>query len=185
MKKVKELCNKLLSSIKKGINEFKQALNTKEGLKKIGAVLVAIIAVLLVARAAATIYTSKFVKKIECKYESAVSDYSKIKINETITIYFKDDKKSKVIQQTSYTVLNKDKDALASMKEDKNNYVKAVKDIKGAKASYKAKGYKVTTKVTYNLNKMEEDKVQDLNIAKADKKEDIKKYYEGFGYTCK
>lgn len=185
MKKIKEIWNKLITNIKKLFSKFKESLNTPEGLKKIGAVLVALIAVLLVARLAATIYTSRYTKKIECKYESAVSDYSKIKIEETITNYFVKNKRSKLVQKTVYTVLKKDKETLNSMKTDKKMYAQTFKEIKGASASYKASGYKITTKVTYNLNKMEEDKLKDLNITLDSTYDDIKKHYEGYGYTCK
>ncbi len=185
MKKIKSLFSKLVAKIKELFVSLKNMLDTKEGQKKLGAVLVALIAVLLVSKTAMSIYTSRYTKKIECKYESKVSDYSKIKIEEKITNYFVKNKRTKQVQTITYTVLKKDKETLESMKTDKKMYAQTFKEIKGASASYKAKGYKITTSVTYNLNKMEEDKLKDLNITKDDTYDDIKKHYEGYGYTCK
>lgn len=146
---------------------------------------VTLVAIFLVIKGTSAVYTKVNSKSLECTYKSAVSDYSKLKIEETITNVFVKNKRSKVIQKSVYTILNNDKDTLESMKKDKEMYASTFKDIKGAKAKYKKNGYKITTTVTYNLNKMEDAKRTDLNLDINETYEDIKEYYEGYGYVCK
>lgn len=147
-------------------------------------VFVCLIVVFILVQIVSAIYTKVNSRTLECTYESAVSDYSKLKIEETITNVFVKDKRSKMIHKSTYSILNKDEETLESMKKDKEMYVSTFDDIKGTKAKYKRSGYKITTTVTYNLNKMEKDKVTDLNIDINDTYDEIKKYYEDYGYTC-
>lgn len=171
--------------MKEKLQELVKLLKTKRGQKILLTGLTAILAVLLVVKGSQTIYSKMNSKILECTYESAVADYSKLKIEESIENVFVKDKRTKMIQKTVYTILNDDKDTLNTMKEERKMYVSTFDEIEGASAKYKAKGYSVTTTVTYHLTKMEESKLTDLALDTTSTYEEIKEYYEGYGYTCK
>lgn len=175
-----------LIEIKDKLIELKnKTLNGPKWIKLVVLVVVALVVIFIAIKLVSAIYIKVNSKSLECTYESAVSDYSKLKIEETITNVFVKEKRSKIIQKSTYTVLNKDEDTLESMKKDKEMYVSTFDDIKGASAKYKRRGYKITTTVTYNLKKMEEQKRTDLSLDMNETYDDIKAYYEGYGYTCK
>jgi len=172
--------------MKEKLIELKNKFTKDADWKKITiAVVTALVTIFLVVQIVLAIYIKANSKKLECTYESAVSDYSKLKIEETITNIFVKGKRTKRIDKSVYTILNEDKDTLESMEKDKEMYAKTFKDIKGTKAKYKKTGYKITTTVTYNLNKMEDSKRTDLNMDINETYDEIKEYYEGYGYVCK
>lgn len=172
-------------NMKDKLKDLQEKLMNQKNLRLIILVVLCIIGALLIVKGTMAIYIRVNSKYLECTYESAVSDYSKLKIEETITNVFVKNKRSKMIHKSSYTILNKDKDTLESMKKDKKMYASTFDDIKGASAKYKRNGYKITTTVTYNLKKMEDSKKEDLNIDMNQTYDDIKSYYEAYGYTCK
>lgn len=165
--------------------ELKDKVMASKSQRIIVLALICLVGIFLIVKGATAVYTKMNSKTLECTYESAVSDYSKLQIKETITNVFVKEKRSKMIHKSVYTILNKDKDTLESMKKDKEMYVSTFDDIKGASAKYKRNGYKITTTVTYNLNKMEDDKRTDLSLDIEDTYDEIKAYYEEYGYTCK
>lgn len=183
--KIKMTFQKIGNNIKTTLAKTEKNLQTESGKKKLVVVLICVLGVFLVLSGVTQIYNNVKTVSLECKYESGVYDYSTLKIEEVITNEFVKDKRTKVIQKSIYTILNKDKDTLDSMKEDKKSYVATFDDIKGAKATYKVKGYKITTTVTYSLNKMDSDKLTDLQMSEDTTYDEIKSYYESYGYTCK
>lgn len=174
-----------MEKIKEIFNTLKKEIIENKLYKLIFIIIVVLIAALIALKLATKIYIKVNGKEITCTYESTKSSYSTLTIKETITNTFIKNKRTKITTKTTYTILNKDKDKLSSMKNEKKMYAQTFKDIKGAKAKYSSNGYKVSTTVTYNLNKMEKDKIADLNINKDEKYDDIKAYYEGYGYKCK
>lgn len=171
--------------MKEKLNQIKNMIMTEKGKKIVLYAFLAAFVLFLVVRGTTAIYLKANSKTLRCTYESVVSDYSKLKIEETYTNVFIKNKRSKMIHEATFTVLHKDKETLESMKKDKKMFASAFDEIKGTKAKYKARGYKVSTTVTYKLAKMEKQKREELTPKYNATYEEIKAYYEKNGYTCK
>lgn len=166
----------------KSIIEF---YKSEKGRKIAVVIVVTLLAVISVLKGAEAVYMEMNAKTLECSYESAVADYSTIKIEESIKNVFINGKRSKVIQKNTYTILKDDEDKLSSTKKEQKMHASSFDEIKGASAKYKAKGKTVTLTMTYHLKSMEAKKREELGFDMNDTIEDIKKYYEEYGYTCK
>lgn len=111
-------------------------------------------------------------KKLVCTYDKSTSKYSE---NQSITITFEEDKPTKM--STTLTFKSDDKNTFNTLKE---NVLKAKENLTDTMDST-IKENEDSISLTFSSELVEKDKV----ISGTNDYENIKKYFQENGYTCK
>lgn len=111
-------------------------------------------------------------KKLVCTYDNSTSKYSE---NQSITITFEEDKPTKM--STTLTFKSDDKNTFNTLKE---NVLKAKENLPDIMDST-IKENEDSISLTFSSELVENDKV----ISGTNDYENIKKYFQENGYTCK